>query len=87
MNLLLSGSRKGQATAGGKERRGEERQGVRGLLFTQEKKKTLDGYISLISCYSNQSLDFQVPGLWQSSFFFFFLQIVFFFLFNRKQRE
>lgn len=41
----------------------------------QEKKKTLDGYISLISCYSNQSLDLQVPGLWQS--FFFFLSVFF----------
>lgn len=67
MNLLLSGSSEGQATAGR-----EERQGVGGLVFMQEKKKTLDDYISLISCSSNQSLDFQVPGLWQSSVVVFF---------------
>lgn len=53
MNLLLSGGQEGQATAGR-----EETQGVEALVFHTEKKKTLDGYMSLISCYSNQSLDF-----------------------------
>lgn len=45
-------------------------------FFMQEKKKTLDGYISLMSCYSNQSLDFQVPRLWQSSFLLFFGSLI-----------
>lgn len=62
MNLLLSGSREGQAPAGREQRQG---------AFMQEEKKTLGSCIGLISCYSNQSLDFQVPRLWQSSFFFF----------------
>lgn len=65
MNLLLSGSG------------GRWRGGAGGWGFHAGEKKTLDGYISLISCYSNQSLDFQVPRLWQSSssFSFFFFQV------------
>ena len=68
MNLLLSGSG------------GRWRGGAGGWGFHAGEKKTLDGYRSLISCYSNQSLDFQVPRLWQSSssFSFFFFKCVFF---------
>ena len=66
MNLLLSGDREGPATAGRAERQGV---GWGFGFHAGEKNETLGGYISLISCYSNQSLDFQVPGLWQSSFF------------------
>lgn len=68
MNLLLSGSG------------GRWRGGAGGWGFHAGEKKTLDGYISLISCYSNQSLDFQVPRLWQSSSsfsFFFFSSVCF----------
>lgn len=81
MNLLLSGSGDCQATAGR-----EERQSVVGFCFVffyaGEKKKTLDGYINLISCYSNQSLDFQDCG--NHIFLGFFL--VLFFPSYRKQR-
>lgn len=60
MNLPLSGSEEGEATAGIERRE------------MQEKKKALHSNRGLLSCFSNQSLLFRVPGMWQSSFFMFF---------------
>jgi len=52
----------------------ELQQVERGVGYMQKEKKTLDGD-SLISCYSNQSLDFQDCGNHLFCVFFFFFSI------------